>query len=59
MTRDEEILKAALEDAIDGMEEMLPYIDSYFRRKWQLEAYLARAQIALAKVEEPFTADRS
>ena len=41
-------LRAALEDAIEGMEDMLPYVDPYFQWKWGHQGYIDRAKAALA-----------
>ena len=40
-------LIAALEDAIEGMEEMINYVPEYFREKWGHDDYLRRARQAL------------
>lgn len=40
-------LHAALADARDGLQEMLPYVWDYFREKWELDGYLKRAEDAL------------
>jgi hypothetical protein len=40
-------LRLALEDALEGLLEMLPYVPEYFRDKHDLEAYVARAKAAL------------
>jgi hypothetical protein len=42
-------LEAALTDAIEGMEEMLPYVSGYFVEKWKLDEYIPRARAALAE----------
>lgn len=43
----EEQLAAALADALDGMQEMLPYVPEYFVRKWRLQGYIDRAEQVL------------
>lgn len=43
-------LIAALQDAREGLEEMLPYVPEYFQKKWQLREYITRADAALAEV---------
>lgn len=40
-------LKRALTDALEGLEEMRPYVDSYFAEKWHHDGYIIRARIAL------------
>lgn len=42
--------RAALKDATEGLEEMLPYVPEYFRDKWDLPAYIARARATLAQM---------
>jgi hypothetical protein len=42
-----ERLRAALEDAADGLAESIAYASPYFRAKWGLDSYLARARAAL------------
>ena len=46
------MLYNALNDAIEGMEEMLPYVDEYFARKHDLLAYVERAQTSLDVAKE-------
>lgn len=48
-SKDAEIerLRAALEDALEGMQSMIGYVDEYFRDKWELDAYIERASAAL------------
>ena len=43
----ERALRAALEDALEGMEEMRGYVSDYFREKWGHDAYIERARAAL------------
>jgi hypothetical protein len=45
--REIERLHAALTDALEGMDEMLPYVAEFFIAKWDLRAYVDRAQKAL------------
>ena len=40
-------LRAALEDADEGMREMFPYVPEYFAEKWGLMDYITRAGEAL------------
>lgn len=40
-------VRAALEDAIDGMEDMIVYVPDYFSEKWGHDEFLARARTAL------------
>jgi hypothetical protein len=40
-------LRLALENALEGLQEMLPYVPEYFREKHDLEAYVTRAKSAL------------
>jgi hypothetical protein len=49
----EETLRAALEDALEGLEEMLPYVPGYFQNKWALPDYIERAQAALEVTRDP------
>lgn len=46
-------LEAALRDAIEGMEDMLPYVSEYFREKWGHQGYIDRAKAALAEAQGP------
>lgn len=41
-------LRLALEDAVEGMEEMLPYVPEYFRTKWSLDEFLNNGRKAVA-----------
>jgi hypothetical protein len=45
-------LRAALEDALEGLEEMLGYVPPYFRWKWELEGYITRARATLGRTDE-------
>ncbi len=40
-------LRLALENALEGMREMLPYVPDYFRDKWSLDLYVAETENAL------------
>ncbi|AHH98265.1 DUF2283 domain-containing protein [Kutzneria albida] len=40
-------LKAALADALEGLEDMLPYVSEYFAEKWNHAGYIQRAKEAL------------
>lgn len=42
-----EILRGALEDALDGLEDMFPYVPEFFREKWEHQGYIDRARAAL------------
>ena len=46
------MLYNALDDAIEGMEQMLPYVDEYFAWKHDLLAYVERAKTSLDVAEE-------
>jgi hypothetical protein len=52
-------LRTALADAIEGMEDMLPYVDKYFQVKWCHQDYIDRAKAALlAKPAEASEAEQ-
>ncbi len=40
--------EAALRNAMEGLEEALPYVPEFFRNKWDLDTYVTRAKNALA-----------
>jgi hypothetical protein len=40
-------LRAALADALEGLEDMFPYVPEYFREKWEHQGYIDRARAAL------------
>jgi hypothetical protein len=42
-----ERMRKALENALEGMVEMLPYVPEYFVWKWELQGYIDRAREAL------------
>ena len=42
----------ALEDARDGMEDMIGYVPDYFVQKWDHQDYIDRANAALAEFKE-------
>jgi hypothetical protein len=44
-----ERLTAALEDALEGLQEMIGYVSPYFQDKYDYRAYIERAQTALGK----------
>ena len=44
MLNEIERLRAALVDAIEGMEDMRPYVDPYFAEKWEHDGYIERAK---------------
>jgi len=37
----------ALRDALEGLEEMRPYVSDYFAEKWEHDGYIERARNAL------------
>ena len=41
-----ERIRPALQDALEGLEDMLPYIPAYFREKWEHQGYIDRARAA-------------
>lgn len=41
------VSREALEDALDGLEEMIGYVPEYFREKWGHDAYIERARKVL------------
>jgi hypothetical protein len=41
--------RAALEDALEGMEDMIGYVTEYFRNKWSHPDYIERAKAVLAR----------
>jgi hypothetical protein len=45
-------LRAALADAVEGMEEMRGYVPSFFAQKWDHAGYVERARAALREVDE-------
>lgn len=44
-------LRHILQDAIEGMEEMLHYVPEYFQKKWDHQGYIDRAKQCLADTE--------
>lgn len=40
-------LGSELEEALDAMEDMLPYVPEYFRAKWQHDTAIQRARAAV------------
>lgn len=40
-------LRLALQDALDGMEDMVCYVEPYFQEKWEHQGYIERARAAL------------
>ncbi len=40
-------LRLALENALEGMREMLPYVPDHFREKWSLDLYVVETENAL------------
>ena len=47
LQRREQHLIDALEDALEGMEDMIGYVPEYFRDKWGHQGYIDRARIVL------------
>lgn len=45
-------LRDALRDALEGLQEMRPYIPDYFVEKWDLDDYIDDAQAALAEADQ-------
>jgi len=45
------VLREGLEDALDGMRDMRPYVFEYFAEKWDHDAYIRRAEELLAQLE--------
>ena len=43
------LLREALLDAIDGMEDMISYVPEYFQTKWEHQAYITRAKATLTQ----------
>ena len=41
-------LRPVLTDALEGLQEMFGYVPDYFRVKWEHQAYIDRAEKALA-----------
>jgi hypothetical protein len=46
---EQEPLRLALEDALEGMQDMRPYVAEYFADKWEHDAYISRARTALGQ----------
>jgi len=49
---DKQTLVDALEEAIEGMEDMIGYVPDYFREKWKHDDCIKEAREALASVRE-------
>ena len=49
MTTEAEHYRKALENALEGLEEMFPYVPEYFQWKWALQDYIDRAREALKR----------
>ncbi len=47
-----ERLRAVLEDALEGMQDMVPYVPDYFRQKWGHQGYVDRASAALKEAPD-------
>jgi len=48
----EKILRDALEDALEGLEDMIGYVSDYFREKHKHDLYISDAREALDKTKE-------
>jgi len=48
---EKKVLRDALDQAIDGMEDMIGYVPEYFRNKWKHDDCITKAREALAKTE--------
>ena len=48
------MLYNALDDAIEGMEQMLPYVDEYYAQRYDFISYIERAKNVLAVSESTF-----
>jgi hypothetical protein len=46
-------LRAALADALEGMQDMVGYVGEYFREKWGHDEYIERAKAALSALADP------
>ena len=53
LTAERDALRAGLEEALDGMEDMRAYVDPYFAEKRGHDAYIARAQALLDNSPSP------
>lgn len=53
MTGPADVPRAALEDALEGLEEMYPYVPEQFQWKHYLDEYIARARAVLAGEPDP------
>lgn len=42
----------ALKDALDGLEDMFPYVPEFFREKWEHQGYIDRAKAALREAQD-------
>lgn len=51
LDRERESLRAALQDALEGMQEMILYVPDYFRDKWELSNYIERAEHVMRAIE--------
>jgi hypothetical protein len=49
----EQVLRLALADALEGMQDMLPYVPDYFQKKWCHQDYIDRARAALSEETAP------
>lgn len=48
------MLYNALDDAIEGMEEMISYVPEYYANKWDHHDYIERAKTILKIAESSF-----
>ena len=51
MSAGHEQCRAALADALDGLEDMFGYVPEYFQWKWDHQGYIDRARAALAEMD--------
>ena len=51
LVADNKRLYDALADTLEGMEELISYVDAYFIEKWGLQEYIERARVALGGKE--------
>jgi hypothetical protein len=45
-------LVEALDDALDGMQDMIGYVPEYFQEKWSHQSFIDRAKAVLAEFGE-------
>lgn len=52
LAEDNRRLRKALADALEGMQDMRPYVPEYFAEKWNHDTYIERAKTALGSTTE-------